>query len=104
MSSINLGEMSLLQLKELEKELPKAIKRAEAQERSAAVQAVQKAAAEFGFSLDELTSDKPRKKVRKAKYAHPENPEITWSGFGRQPAWYKELIEAGTKPSTLLIK
>ncbi|MBL3705576.1 H-NS histone family protein [Sulfitobacter sp. BDSS02] len=69
-----------------------------------AVKAAQKAAAEFGFSLEDLTGKTTSNKASSAKFAHPENPETTWTGRGRQPAWYKELIEAGTDPNTLLIK
>ena len=38
-----------------------------------------------------------------AKFRHPENPQKTWSGRGRQPTWYKEAIEAGTSPEDLRI-
>lgn len=30
-----------------------------------------------------------------AKYRHPENPDLTWSGRGRRPAWIREGVEAG---------
>lgn len=30
-----------------------------------------------------------------AKYRHPENPDLTWSGRGRRPAWIREAVEAG---------
>ena len=29
------------------------------------------------------------------KYAHPENPEMTWTGRGRQPNWVKEALASG---------
>jgi DNA-binding protein H-NS len=37
------------------------------------------------------------------KYRHPENPDVTWSGRGRQPTWYKEAIENGAKPEDMAI-
>jgi len=49
------------------------------------------------------------KKTRKspgpvgAKYRHPEKPEITWSGRGRQPAWLKDVINAGQSAETMVI-
>ena len=38
-----------------------------------------------------------------AKYRHPENPEKTWSGRGRQPAWYKEAVNSGKSREDLEI-
>jgi DNA-binding protein H-NS len=38
-----------------------------------------------------------------AKYRHPENSEITWSGRGRQPGWFKDAIEAGKSPNSMAV-
>jgi DNA-binding protein H-NS len=38
-----------------------------------------------------------------AKYRHPENPSITWSGRGRQPGWYKDALANGKSADDLLI-
>ena len=38
-----------------------------------------------------------------AKYRHPENPETTWTGKGRQPAWFKEAIESGKAPEDMAV-
>ena len=55
---------------------------------------------------DKLTGGKVKKARASSppKYRHPENPSLTWSGRGRQPAWYKELVEAGTSEEDLLIR
>ncbi|PRY92675.1 DNA-binding protein H-NS [Hasllibacter halocynthiae] len=37
------------------------------------------------------------------KFRHPENPERTWTGKGRQPVWFKEHVEKGGKPEDLAI-
>ena len=34
-----------------------------------------------------------------AKYRHPANPDLTWSGRGRRPAWIREAVEAGRSVS-----
>ncbi|MDK8873411.1 H-NS histone family protein [Paracoccus sp. SSJ] len=54
-------------------------------------------AKEHGFSLGELAEITPAQKRATVapKYRHPENPEITWSGRGRKPAWIVEGLEAG---------
>ena len=75
-----------------------------------AKKAAEKAAAKYGFSLAELTAGAKvgrRKGAAKspgvAKFANPADPSQTWTGKGRQPAWYKAALEAGTDPSTLEI-
>lgn len=37
------------------------------------------------------------------KYRHPENPDKTWTGKGRQPVWFKEHVEKGGDPEALAI-
>ncbi|MDO5091639.1 MAG: H-NS histone family protein [Cardiobacteriaceae bacterium] len=39
-----------------------------------------------------------------AKYANPKDPSQTWSGFGRQPDWVKDYIDAGGNKDDLLIR
>ncbi|WP_354540899.1 H-NS histone family protein [Roseovarius sp. MBR-6] len=36
-----------------------------------------------------------------AKYRHPENPALTWSGRGRKPQWFVEALDAGNTASDL---
>ncbi|UWQ19460.1 H-NS histone family protein [Jannaschia sp. M317] len=63
--------------------------------------------AKEGYSLADLFGGKAPKKAGAsksvAKYRHPENASVTWSGRGRQPAWYKEAIEAGKSPEDMAI-
>jgi len=54
-----------------------------------------------GFTLDEVLGDapkaaaKPKRKTMPPKYAHPDKPELTWSGLGRKPAWLQEVLDEG---------
>lgn len=98
---MNLDEMSLTELKKLRKDVDKAITGYEHRRRREAIAAAEAAAKDKGFSLADLTGD--LKKTRRSatgkqqvKYRHPENPELTWSGRGRQPAWFREATESGT--------
>ncbi|MEM9796707.1 MAG: H-NS histone family protein [Pseudomonadota bacterium] len=66
--------------------------------------------AKEGYSLDDLLGGKAKKRggggargKAPAKYRHPENAAMTWSGRGRQPAWYKDALAAGKKPADLEI-
>ena len=101
---IDLEAMSLKELKQLEKDARKAIQNYEQRKKNEALVAIEATAKEFGFSLSELTgASKKRSSGAAAKYRHPENAAKTWSGLGRQPAWFKEAIEAGKSKEDLAI-
>ena len=104
--------------KELEKLLgdaKKALQTVRARDHRSARKAAEKAAAEFGFSLEDITADdKPAKKPRKTKgktaktvskpkYANPADKTQTWTGKGRQPNWYRAEVEKGTTPEAMSI-
>lgn len=38
-----------------------------------------------------------------AKYRHPENAALTWSGRGRKPQWFADYNNAGKDPNTLAV-
>ncbi len=105
MPAIDLDTLSLQDLKTLQKDVGKAIKTFEDRQRKEALAAAEAAAREKGFSLNELmgAATKPAKKSAPPKFRHPENPAFTWSGRGRQPAWFKEALEAGKAPEDLEI-
>jgi DNA-binding protein H-NS len=53
-----------------------------------------------GFDPYEFLSPIGRAKAAKkatapVKYAHPDNPSLTWTGRGRKPKWLAEAEEAG---------
>ena len=103
---MNLEKMSRKELLELRDKIEGAIKNAEVRERQEALQAAEKAAADFGFSLSELTSGQQRttKKTKaKPKYRNPANPEQTWSGRGRKPQWIHDALKSGADVSDLEI-
>ncbi|MGR3365902.1 MAG: H-NS histone family protein [Sagittula sp.] len=103
MASFNLEEMSLDELKKLEKEVGKAIKTFESRRKAEARAAAEAAAREKGFSLAELAEDLKATKTA-PKYRHPENPELTWTGRGRKPSWFIDALAAGTPAEDLLIE
>jgi len=103
MSKPNLEEMSLEELKQLEKDVTKSIKGFEARKRKEAVAALEATAGKHGFTLSELVDRAKTKSKASPKYQHPENAELTWSGRGRKPRWFNELLEAGRSPEDLEI-
>lgn len=94
---LDLNALSLAELKRLEKDIAKAIAGYEARKRAEALAEVEAKAKELGFKLGDLTDamNGQRRGPGKPKYRHLENPEITWTGRGRKPAWFAEHIAAG---------
>jgi len=121
----DLKNASKSDLEKLAKDVATAIANKSKETLADARKAAEKAAAEFGFSLADLSGGakrgpgrppkgskpgpKPGRKPAKkkaaapAKYRNPEDAKQTWSGRGRQPAWYKSGIEAGKKPEDFAI-
>jgi DNA-binding protein H-NS len=95
---MELSNLSLAELKNLLQALPEEIKRREKDEKAKARKDLEAFAAERGFSLEELLGNAKEKKERSpvaAKYRHPQNPDLQWTGRGRQPKWIVEFITAG---------
>ncbi len=103
---INLETMSRKELVSLRENVEKALVNAEKRERQEALKAAEKAAAEFGFSLSELSGDAPRSvkgSKAQAKYRNPANPDQTWTGRGRKPQWVHDALKSGADISDLEI-
>ena len=111
---MDLKSMSRQELEKLLEDVKKALVNAQQRDRREALKAAQKAAAEFGYSLDDLNADGTMPKGRKSKgksggtksapqYANPADPDQTWTGKGRQPNWYREEVAKGTSPETMKI-
>lgn len=104
-AKIDLGKMSLDDLKALKKDVEKAISTFRARQKAEALKEVQAVAKKHGLSMDDLVGSKGKKRKAKtpAKYSNPANASETWSGRGRQPAWYKAAIKAGKTPASMEI-
>ncbi|HEV8035403.1 H-NS histone family protein [Yoonia sp.] len=101
--NVDLERLSLEELKELQKNLASAIESYKSRQLKEARAALEEKARELGVSIDEVFADKVRKKKAKAKYRHPENASLTWSGRGRQPKWFIELTSSGMAEEKLLV-
>lgn len=114
---LELKSMNRKELEKLLKDVKQALTNAQARDRRAAMKAAEKAAAEFGFSLNELSEApapaekaKPKKRAAKAakaqstpKFANPDNKSQTWTGKGRKPNWYIAQVEKGTAPEAMAV-
>lgn len=102
---VNLEEMSLNELKKLQKDVTKAIDSFEERARKAALAEVDAVARQHGFTIDQLLGKTaaPVRKPVAAKYADPANPSDTWSGRGRKPKWVVAYLESGKSLDDLAI-
>lgn len=104
-----IGELSLAELKALEKKVVKAIASHEVKQKKAALQTLESKAKELGFSLSELTGMEKlvvRKKAAKPgvpKYKNPADATQTWTGKGRRPEWVNAALDAGKSLDDLAI-
>lgn len=97
MSRPDLDKMSIEELKRLQKEVAVAIDTYRERQREEARAMLEEKAREMGFKLEDLTSGggKRKAKASPAKYRHPENPTLTWTGRGRRPNWITAALEEG---------
>ncbi|MGV6848725.1 MAG: H-NS histone family protein [Marinibacterium sp.] len=107
--SFDLTSMTSKDLVDLQSQISGALKEAVAREKSEARKAAENAAAQFGFTLEEVLSQgNARKKsegktVSPPKYCNPDDPSQTWTGRGRKPGWFLAAMEAGISPESLEI-
>lgn len=114
---MDLSNLNLTELRRLQSRIETEITRRTSAARKDLLKKVQKLAAEAGVSLDDLVSKEipepprktkargPAKKPRAksstagvkvpAKYRHPENGELTWTGRGRKPKWVEDWLGGG---------
>lgn len=95
MAKVNLEKLSVEELKKLQKETAQAISSFENRARADALGELEAVAKKHGFKLADLVGGSKAKAAAPAKYKHPENSSVTWSGRGRQPNWLKDGLASG---------
>ena len=105
MTDFNLEAMSLKELRQMQKDLAKAISTYEDRHKADARAKLEVIAKEMGYALADLigVEVKTTRAPAVAKYRHPENAALTWSGRGRKPQWFIEALDAGKTTSDLAI-
>ena len=105
MADYDLEALSLSELKKMQEDVAKAISTFEDRQKAEARAKVEALARDLGYSLGELVGIETKftPAPAAAKYRHPENPAITWSGRGRKPQWFVGAIEGGKTASDLAI-
>ena len=102
---MNLENMTLDELKQLRKEVDKAIETYEARQLAEARAKLEEYAKEMGVKLEDVIGlgKSAIKSKGLPKYRHPENPTLTWTGRGRKPDWFNKAIEDGMTKEDLKI-
>lgn len=101
----NLEEMSLDELKKLQKDVAKAIETYEDRALKAVRAEMDAIARQHGYTLEKVLSKAPVT-VRKSvlpKYANPADSDQTWTGRGRKPKWVVEALATGKTLEDLAI-
>lgn len=103
-----LTNLSLKELLNLQSNISKAIDLRKETNKIEFLNKITSMAAETGFSLSELLSEKKIgikvKPERSApKYRNPENPKQTWPGHGRKPQWLLDQLNQGKSLDDFLI-
>jgi DNA-binding protein H-NS len=105
MADYDLEALSLSELKKMQKDVAKAIATFEDRQKAEVRAKVEALARDLGYSLAELVGSetKSSRAPAAAKYRHPENAALTWSGRGRKPQWFVEALAAGKAAEELAI-
>ena len=102
--SRDIENMSRNELEQLRAEIERAMASLDERRKAEARAAAEKAAREYGFSLEDVISPPSKRKTKSVpKYRNPYDPRKTWTGRGRQPAWIKEALAEGKSLEELAI-
>ena len=105
MADFNLEAMSLKELRQVQRDLTKAISTFEDRHKAEARAKLEAIAQEMGYSFADLigVEVKTTRAPAVAKYRHPENAALTWSGRGRKPQWFVAALTSGKSADDLAI-
>lgn len=118
---MDLGSYTLPKLQQLKTRVAKEIERRESFSRESLLKQLVRMARDEGLSMDEVFLDVPEVVLRSvpragrlqadatpvkkakvpAKYCHPSNRDLAWSGRGRRPAWVDAWLAGGGSMSAL---
>jgi DNA-binding protein H-NS len=106
----DLSKFSMAELRDLQTQIVEQIKAREKDEIINVQKQILALAHSVGMTVEQIMSckggqAKKATKIVAARYRHPEQPELEWTGRGRQPRWIVEyLAKSGRQIDSLLIK
>jgi DNA-binding protein H-NS len=100
---IDLSGLDRETLIQLRRDVETSLQSYDKRRRDEALREMQAVAEKHGVSFKDLVRGDSSRSANRPKYRSPENSELTWTGRGRQPSWFKEAVESGRRPDELLI-
>jgi DNA-binding protein H-NS len=96
-ANVDLSKLSLDELQTLARDVETEIVTRRETERERVLQQMRELAASIGTTPEELLGPGGKARAGKveAKYRHPDDPALTWTGRGKRPAWLTEALAAG---------
>lgn len=105
---MDISKLSLSELRELERLIPREIRRREAEEKALVRKEVEAMVAARGFCLEDLVGEGMGRTGRSGakvavKYRHPQQHDLTWTGRGRKPHWVEAWLAEGGSLEQLIV-
>ena len=103
----NLKQLSFAELKALQDDISTEMEVRQKEERQKLLQEFRDKAKDLGISLDDLLAGQKGKarisgKVA-AKYVHPDDRGLTWTGRGKRPRWVSDWLDSGRSLDALKV-
>ena len=95
-NAIDLSKLSIEELQALARDIETEIVTRRAAEKERVLNQMRELAGSLGMTLEELLrEERGAGSGVAAKYRHPDNPGLTWSGRGKRPGWVNEALASG---------
>lgn len=109
--SIALDSLSASELKQLISSAQDQLVKGERARIKSVREKIQQLLKEEGLTLEQVFPSVARGAKRGAgtagtvppKYAHPDDPKLTWTGRGMKPRWFKDALSSGKTEEQLLV-
>jgi DNA-binding protein H-NS len=104
-NNIDLSKLSLEELQTLAQDIETEVVNRREAERERVLAQMRELAGSLGMSLEDVLRQERGKSggTVAPKYRHPDNPELTWTGRGKRPAWVNEALASGKSLEDLAI-
>lgn len=104
-NSLDLSKFSVEELQTLAQDIEREIVTRREAERERVLTQMRELAGSLGMSLEDVLKMERGKGggVVPAKYRHPDDPSLTWTGRGKRPVWVNEALASGKSLEDLAI-